>query len=442
MTEGARDRFCRSARTSAALCALFLVVYGGTNWFTGFRQHVPSVYFEWERHIPFVPLMILPYMSIDLFFIVSPFIVGTDRERRTLASRITAAILIAGGCFLLFPLKFAFARPHVTGPLGLIFNNFRTLDLPFNQFPSLHVALCLILADVYARNLKGALRWAVGVWMVLIALSPLLTWQHHVIDILGGFALAAVCFHFFGDQSLRQPFQPSPRMGVYYAIGAAVFTALAFSSRPWTLALIYPAFSLFWMAAAYFIVGPGIYRKVNGRHSLTTTLMLGPVLLGQRLSLAYYARRARPYDVVTDHLWIGRQLSATEASEARSVGVTAVLDLTAEFSEPAPFTDLPYLNLPVLDLTAPSPDQFERAVSFIRKHAATGTVYVHCKVGYSRTAAIAGAYLIASGTVGTVEEALKGLRRARPSLVVRPEALSALKDFSATHRRRSLVATN
>ena len=33
-------------------------------------------------------------------------------------------------------------------------------------------------------------------WFVLIGLSPLLTHRHHLIDILGGFALAGVCFLF------------------------------------------------------------------------------------------------------------------------------------------------------------------------------------------------------------------------------------------------------
>ena len=30
-------------------------------------------------------------------------------------------------------------------------------------------------------------------WFVLVGLSPLLTHQHHVIDIVGGFALAGGC---------------------------------------------------------------------------------------------------------------------------------------------------------------------------------------------------------------------------------------------------------
>ena len=59
----------KAAKTSAMLCLIFLVVYGTINWLTAFRHGVGTCYFERERHIPFVPVMIVPYMSIDLFFI-------------------------------------------------------------------------------------------------------------------------------------------------------------------------------------------------------------------------------------------------------------------------------------------------------------------------------------------------------------------------------------
>lgn len=421
-------RLGKSARTSAALCGLFLLVYGGTNWFTARRAHVPSVYFAWERHIPFVPAMIVPYMSIDLFFIAAPFVVRTDAQRRTLAARIAAAILVAGACFLLFPLRFAFERPHVAGPLGVVFNNFRLLDQPFNQFPSLHITLWAVLAAAYHQSLRGPLRWIVAAWFVLIALSPLLTWQHHLIDILGGLALAVLCFHLFREEPLRTPFLPNRRVGGYYAGGAILLACLAFALLPWSAILLWPATSLALMAWSYVFAGPGIYRKSNGTHAWTTPLLLGPVLLGQRLSLLHYARRSRPYDRLTPHVWIGRRLTEPEAAEARAAGVTAVLDLTAEFEEPAPFRALTYLNVQVLDLTAPTPDQLHRAVAFIRQHAdPAGIVYIHCKAGYSRTAAVAGAYLLSTGAADTVDEALTHLRTARPAIVIRPEALTALR---------------
>src|SRR6516165_12014440 len=104
---------------SAGLSVLFLIVYGGCNWITAHRANVGTFYFEWERRIPFMPFFILPYMSIDLFFVFAPFLCRTDRELSVLAKRIGAAVIVAGICFLLFPLRFAFARPHADGWLGV-----------------------------------------------------------------------------------------------------------------------------------------------------------------------------------------------------------------------------------------------------------------------------------------------------------------------------------
>ena len=57
---------------SAALSLLFVFVYGGCVWVTARRHDVGVFFFAWERAIPFVPFMILPYMSIDLFFVAAP----------------------------------------------------------------------------------------------------------------------------------------------------------------------------------------------------------------------------------------------------------------------------------------------------------------------------------------------------------------------------------
>ena len=112
-------------------------------------------YFGWERSIPFVPFMILPYLSIDLFFVAAPFLFRDEAGLRIFARRVTATIVIAGVFFLLLPLRFAFPRPSAGGSLGTIFDWFRGLDGPYNLFPSLHAALLLLLVDTYARHLRG-----------------------------------------------------------------------------------------------------------------------------------------------------------------------------------------------------------------------------------------------------------------------------------------------
>ena len=103
------------------------------------------MYFEWERLIPFVPLMIVPYMSIDLFFVAAPFLCRDERELKVFGKRIVLGIVVASLCFLLFPLKFSFHRPVTGGWLGHVFDWFRTMDQPFNQLPSLHLTLRTIL---------------------------------------------------------------------------------------------------------------------------------------------------------------------------------------------------------------------------------------------------------------------------------------------------------
>jgi membrane-associated phospholipid phosphatase len=196
----------KALAASAGLSILFLIVYGGCNWITSHRANVGTFYFNWERAIPFVPFFILPYMSIDLFFLVAPFLCRSDRELSVFAKRIAAAIVVAGMCFLIWPLRFAFPRPHADGALGALFDWFRGMDAPYNLLPSLHAALMLILAQVYFRHTRGLVRFAIAVWFALIALSPVLTYQHHLIDIFGGFMLAAVCFAVFRDFS-------SPKLG-------------------------------------------------------------------------------------------------------------------------------------------------------------------------------------------------------------------------------------
>ncbi len=187
---------------SAGLSAVFLVVYSGCNWITARHAGVGTFYFEWERGIPFVPFMILPYMSIDLFFVAAPFLCRTEKELSIFVKRVAAAILAAGICFLLFPLRFAFPRPHADGWLGAIFDWFRGMDAPYNLLPSLHAALMLILVDVYFRHTRGLSRAAIIAWFSLIAVSPVLTYQHHVVDIAGGFVLAACCFWLFRERFL------------------------------------------------------------------------------------------------------------------------------------------------------------------------------------------------------------------------------------------------
>src|SRR2546423_2339774 len=430
--ERSRRRGTRSTRlaTSVGLSLLFLILYPFCNWLAAQRAYVPTLFFGWERSIPFVPLMIAPYMSLDLLFVAAPFLCHSNRELAALSKRIVAALLGAGVCFLLFPLRFAFERPPLSGWLGGFFDWFCGLDRPFNLLPSLHIAFCTILGHFYARRSRGALRHALVVWFVLIGFSAVLTFQHHVMDVVGGFALGAYCLYFFPESEPRLLVIVNRRVGFYYLIGAVTTALLVVLFWPWGAFLLWIGISLGIASAAYFGAGPGVFRKRNGRLPWTAWWALGPVLLGHEISRLYYRGQCRAWDELTLRVWIGGLLSRSEATAVVRGGVTAFLDLTAEFSEPSPLRAVTYKNIPILDLTAPTTEQLEEMVSFIEHESATGIVYVHCKIGYSRTAAVAAAYLLRSGSAASTSEAIEQVRQGRPSVVIRPGGLTALPAFA------------
>jgi membrane-associated phospholipid phosphatase len=417
---------------SALLCGLFMVVYSGTNWLTSLRSDVGKIYFSWEEMIPFVPLMVIPYMSIDLFFVAAPFLCRDRRELSIFSKRIVLTVVLAGICFLLFPLRLAHERPQMTGWMGAAFGWFFQADLPYNLCPSLHIGLRTVLAEIYARHTRGAWNVASHLWFSLIGFSTLLTHQHHIIDIAGGFLLALVVFYLVPSVRHTSQLVPNRRVGALYLVFAALCGAIGFCRLPWTAICLWPMTSCLIAAGGYFWWGNGIYRKIDGRLTLPTRLLMAPNLFGQWLSRLYYQKQCRPWDPVTSHVWIGRHLNDREAELAVSQGVTAVLDLTAEFSEAQAFLRTRYRNVPILDLTAPTEEQLTQCLTFLQAESAHGVVYVHCKIGYSRSAAVVGAWLLQSGEVATADAAMSRLREVRPSIVIRPEAEAVLHSRAAS----------
>ena len=173
-----------AALASAGCSALFLVAYSITNAIAATRGDLPVFFYEWERSIPVVPFLIVPYMSIDAFFVVAPFLCTSVGEVKIFAKRICTAILVAAAFFLAWPLRFAFERPQVDGVFGPVFELLHTFDQPHNLFPSLHIALVFILRWTYHRHVRGFWRVVMHTWFALVTVSTVLTLQHHVIDVV------------------------------------------------------------------------------------------------------------------------------------------------------------------------------------------------------------------------------------------------------------------
>src|SRR4051794_29463567 len=92
----------RALAASVGLSALFLFVYAGCMWITTQRRDVGVFFFSWERAIPFVPFMSVPFLSIDVFFVLAPFLLREEGDLSMFVRRAATAILIAGLIFLLW----------------------------------------------------------------------------------------------------------------------------------------------------------------------------------------------------------------------------------------------------------------------------------------------------------------------------------------------------
>ncbi|WP_337232331.1 dual specificity protein phosphatase family protein, partial [Vibrio cholerae] len=99
--------------------------------------------------------------------------------------------------------------------------------------------------------------------------------------------------------------------------------------------------------------------------------------------------------LVTEGILLGgRPLYKLEAN--------AVFDLTCEWPRNKFSQNQLYLAQPQIDLLPLSPDDISKAMLSLEQLSQVGTVYIHCKLGYSRSATIVVAWLVNSGTVDTL----------------------------------------
>ena len=174
---------------SLAGTVLFLCVYGGCDAITAHRTFRVRVHFDSELGIPFVPEAVVVYMSIYLLFIAAPFVLRGRMEFLSLALALDLAIVLSGACFLLFPAQLAFPAPQQLGAFPRLFRFADWLNLTYNLAPSLHVALSVGCVAALAKHASGVGKILLWLWAVAIAVSTVLTHQHHVVDAVSGFAL-------------------------------------------------------------------------------------------------------------------------------------------------------------------------------------------------------------------------------------------------------------
>ncbi|SFP71634.1 phosphatase PAP2/dual specificity phosphatase family protein [Pseudomonas borbori] len=413
------------------LAPLFFASYSFANWLSSQRDDVGSLMFAWENRMPLWPWTIVPYWSIDLLYGLSFLLPATRREMDRHGLRLLSVQLLCIAAFLLWPLRFTFERPELDGLFGSLFDVLMGFDKPFNQAPSLHIALLVVIWIMFARHTHGLwLRGLLHGWFALIGVSVLTTWQHHFIDVPTGVLAGWLCVWLWPQQG------PSPlldwqlarepqrwRLALRYGLGAALLSALAVNLGGVWLWLLWPSFSLLLVALNYALFdAAGFQKDAKGHLSSAACWLLAPYLAAAWLNSRLWTRKHPQADEVSEGVWLGRIPAAGQADQFH-----ALLDLCAELPRRAPAKA--YRSLPVLDLSVPNAHTLQAAAQAIETLRQQGPLLVYCALGYSRSATAVAAWLLHSGRCQSVPDALARLRLARPQVVLSEAHQRALVDM-------------
>ncbi len=176
---------------------VFCVTYLPINAFTEGRA-THTLFLPGEGAIPLVPGFEFAYL---LGYVLPLVVVWRQPDAARLARLAWAfglTLAAAYATYLLYPVYLQ--RPELTG------HSFATrllaleyLDKPYNHFPSLHVALAILVALGCSDDRR--MRWWLPAVVAIMAVSTVFVKQHYVLDVLAAAVLAPLAWRLAGRWS-------------------------------------------------------------------------------------------------------------------------------------------------------------------------------------------------------------------------------------------------
>ncbi len=394
------------------LAPLFYATYGLANWLASQRVAVPEIVFDWEKQIPFWGWTIIPYWSLNLFYAVAVLASISKQAQDRLVSRYLTAQCIAFVCFVAFPLTITWQKPVTTGLSGWLFTMLGNFDQPFNQAPSLHIALAIIIWDHLRCRLPVFWRMIWHGWCLLIALSVLTTWQHHFIDIPAGALLGLFALWLFPregiapwqDYRLTRDRKALQLAAIYGGAGLLLFALTFTGQHPAILLLLWPALALLLLGLAYSGGGAKFFQKRrDGSVSLASFWLFLPLRVFFRLNRIAWTWREPPAVKITEGLYLGRFPKRSETQN-----YARIIDMTAECIAPHNSRSR-WQAFPLMDLAKPDFATIHDATTAI--HDAPRPTLICCALGYQRSANLIARWLVESGEVADRQKAEELIRQ-------------------------------
>ncbi|MDP8099110.1 dual specificity protein phosphatase family protein [Pasteurella atlantica] len=359
----------------------FFLLYGSANQLAHITAPHHSLAFEWEKKIPFIDIFIFPYMSSDLLFALVLLLPQSRFKLRVLTTRITVLILVSVLFFVFLPFSFSFEKPQDVS-FKFLFDILQA-DLSYNQMPSLHISLAIVLFDSFKQTIKSNfIKMVMLIWICLICLSTLFVYQHHFMDIPTGAALALVTIFLipYSKQTYFTQKFTTPRslkMGIYYLILALIFVLIAFYlSNIWSFLFIYLFISMLVLSLAYCFNASEIMSKK------VFFLILLPYFFANHLSWLYFRNKLPLYNQLDENIYFGRMPSETEYKALKESGIEIFINLASDLK----FNTYYKANFTVdlMDMTIQDPQKLDEIYQYIQENK-NKTLFIHCKFGLSRT---------------------------------------------------------
>ena len=382
----------------ATCLVVFIAVYYLAGWYACGSDSVSSFIFPFEKYIPFLPWMVVPYMSSGLLFAAVFFTAKRKDELVLLFKRMIFITVVSGICFILFPLRYSFQRPPVSSPvLNFFFGFLNTWDNSFNQAPSLHISYACLFWSVLSDKLHGYRKIFAGIWIFLMGISTLTVYQHHLIDIITSLMLVCITFFLFPGPAPR-----NSRIAMIYffiAVSVILLILLFYPQIPVLFLLVWPAVTLAGVGRAYLHTDSGFLKRSDGTIGFISGILYFPYIAVYGAVRHFLCRKTTLMVTgIYPGVFIGPMPDCRIVQEMKVDRSWKIIDLTAELEECKILrTGADYFSFPMLDIATVKEEDMDRLLDLItRIYVALKPeekIYIHCMMGHSRSV-FAGAMFI------------------------------------------------
>ncbi|GAA3508053.1 phosphatase PAP2/dual specificity phosphatase family protein [Aquimarina addita] len=421
---------------AALITSLFFgVIYNFAAWYSSTLSYVPSFVFSIEKYIPFLPWTIIPYMTSGIFFSTIFFFCKKEEQLITLSKRLLFVILVAGIFYFLVPLKFSLVKPETNNLwFQFLFDFIKNVDSPYNQAPSLHISFAFVFWTVF-RDFKKKWRILIAFWLILLGLSTLTTYQHHVIDMVTAAILAQFTLIIFPIH--QNNFQlRNFHIANYYFLGGWITILLSLLLTEFINGL---CIILLWPSLVIFLVG--YYYQKNHVHFLKDRsgniawfkkIFYFPYIMIYWFFWKFLRKNKETIEILPK-IYISSKLDKEEIQNFNFNQNTVVYDFSAELEEHTGIKEnSKYFCVPILDIGAFDSVNVRKIVLGISGNyeqlPPEGRILIHCTMGFTRSTFI-GILVVKNILSLSTEEAVTKVESAHKHAVIPNYLQNFLKTF-------------